>query len=413
MRTALLIAFVALLVCAPLAPCQDDSDGEYFSPEQLDNLLAPIALYPDPLLAQVLLAATFPDQIDEAARFVRANNNPDYVDSETWDVSVKAVAHYPTVLDMMADKLDWTTALGQAYVSQSTDVMTSVQRLREQARSAGNLVTTPQQEIRDADGYIEIWPAEPRYIYVPVYDPGIVYFRRSGFFVGAMISFGRGFTIGTWLNHDFDWRDRRVYYHGWERGGGWVVRSRPYVRVTNVYVNTGFRNVVINRTVVNRTVNYTNLNRYHGVHRDVNYNSVRVNNRTVIRNRVVVDRDRPGVENKVIQRNINVHDSRIDAYRGRELERRQVDRPEPNRPEFNRQQPPRPEVNRPEVRRPERQDNSTFGGNRGGFDTHAASQRGQTSRTEVQRPERTPKTAGPPANRGQKESDSRNRDRRR
>ncbi|MGA2436405.1 MAG: DUF3300 domain-containing protein, partial [Bryobacteraceae bacterium] len=119
-----------LTISMPLLRGQDGTDNGFFSPDQLDNLAAPVALYPDPLLAQVLLAATFPDQIDEAARFVRANPDPYAIDSQYWDVSVKAVAHYPTVLYMMADKLDWTTALGQAYANQSADVMASVQRLR-------------------------------------------------------------------------------------------------------------------------------------------------------------------------------------------------------------------------------------------------------------------------------------------
>ncbi|HUK13288.1 MAG TPA: DUF3300 domain-containing protein, partial [Thermoanaerobaculaceae bacterium] len=104
MRTILglpLLLSVALLAAPALA--QDEPDGELLAPDQLDNLLAPIALYPDPLLAQVLVAATFPDQVDEAARFVRADGNADDVDGQPWDVSVKAVAHYPEVLQMMAD----------------------------------------------------------------------------------------------------------------------------------------------------------------------------------------------------------------------------------------------------------------------------------------------------------------------
>jgi hypothetical protein len=135
----------------------------FFSSEQLENLMAPIALYPDPLLAQVLVAATFPDQIDEAARTMRAYNSRYDVDTTSWDVSVKAVAHYPSVLFMMADKIDWTTSVGQAYVSQSTEVMEAVQRLRRQARTYGNLVTTPQQQIVETDGYIYIYPAQPQF----------------------------------------------------------------------------------------------------------------------------------------------------------------------------------------------------------------------------------------------------------
>src|SRR5450759_4473535 len=197
---------LSLMVLAPPLLAQDDVGYEPFSPDQLDNLTAPIALYPDPLLAQVLVAATFPDQIDEASRFVRDNPNPNDVDDQPWDVSVKAVAHYPTVLEMMADKLDWTTSLGQAYVSQSTDVMESVQRLRSEARSAGNLYTTPEMEVVDSDGMIERCPAQPEYIYVPMYNPAFVFFYHAPLF------FHTRFFIGAWLNYDFDWRGHRVFY---------------------------------------------------------------------------------------------------------------------------------------------------------------------------------------------------------
>src|SRR6185437_9404119 len=188
MRKALAVSFVVSLICffymplsyaAPAPPAwqeqqsqQDqsqyqDEQGEYvpYSPEQLDNLLAPIALYPDPLLAQVLPAATFTDQIDDAARYVREYGQ-DGVDEQIWDVSVRAVAHYPEVLEMMDEKMDWTTAVGQAYVNQSTDVMESVQRLRRLAYDQGNLVTNPEWQIVNSDGYIQIWPASPQYIYV-------------------------------------------------------------------------------------------------------------------------------------------------------------------------------------------------------------------------------------------------------
>ena len=387
MRKAPFVLLILLLASVLPSWCQDDSNG-YFSPEQLDNLLAPIALYPDPLLAQVLVSATFPDQLDEASRFVRANNDPNYIDEEPWDVSVKAVAHYPTVLFMMADKLDWTTALGQAYVSQSTDVMTAVQRLRVEARDAGNLESSPQQEVREDGGYVEIWPAQPQYIYVPVYDPGMVYVRQGGYFAG--VSFGRGFFIGAWLNNDFDWRYHRVYYHGWEDGGGrgWIGRSRSYVHINNVYVSVNYRNVVINRTVVNRSVNYNTLDRYHSVHRDVHYDNVRGNNY----NRTVINNNRP--ENKIIDRNMNVNDQRIDTYRGHQPEgwRAQPNRPDVNRPQPNRQETFRPQVNQPQPNRPQvqapeaRRDNSAFGGNRGGFDPNAASQRGHESRNEAAKP---------------------------
>lgn len=268
-----------------LTAAPPQADQEYwevqFSAEQLENLVAPVALYPDPLLAQVLVAATFPDQIDAASNEIRSYGSGYNIDDAPWDVSVKAVAHYPTVLSMMSDKIDWTTALGQAYVSQSTDLMNAVQRLRRRARNAGNLVTTSQWQIVDTSGYLYIYPAQPEYIYVPVYDPAVVYVQRPSWYTAAIISFGAGLLIGAWLNNDCDWHNHRVYYHGWQYGYGyapppvWIQRSRPYVHTTNVYVNNRYRNVVVNRTVVNRDINYGSLNRYNTIHRDVDYSKVR------------------------------------------------------------------------------------------------------------------------------------------
>jgi hypothetical protein len=392
-RAAVLLVLLSL-ASVPGLQAQDDSQGAYFTPEQLDNLLAPIALYPDPLLAQVLTAATFPDQIDEAARFVRANSDPSYIDDQPWDVSVKAVAHYPDVVYRMAGDLDWTTALGQAYVSQSDDVMASVQRLRAEARSAGNLETTPQWEVVDSGGDIEIWPAQPQYIYVPFYDPAIVYFGHGGVY-GNVISFGAGFAIGAWLNCDFDWHGRRVYYTGWEHGGGWMARSRPFVHVTNVYVNNNYRNVAVNRTVVNRNVNYSGLNRYQSVHQQVNYGNVR-GGRTVVDNRTVVNNatvNRTTVNNKIIDRNIDVRDARIDAYRGRGTE------PQPNRTEAARPQPVEP-IHQAPAPQVQRQEHGAFSGNTGGFDERAASQRGQASRTQQYQPQPAARPSNPPPSGG-------------
>ncbi|MGC1907364.1 MAG: DUF3300 domain-containing protein, partial [Candidatus Acidiferrum sp.] len=305
-----------------------------FSPEQLDNLLSPIALYPDPLLAQVFVAATFPDQVEEAARYVRGNGQ-NGVDDQNWDVSVKAVAHYPTVIEMMADKIDWTTSLGQAYVNQSTDVSSSVQRLRHMARNAGNLQTTPQQEVLVNNDYIAIDPVQPQYIYVPVYDPAICYYRRP--YWGPAITFGVGFPIGSWLNLDFRWGYGGgyggVFYTGWHPwggwNGGWLARSRPVVRVNNYYINNRYTNITINHTVINRTVNVTNINRYNSIHRNVTYNNVRVNNVRANRvNNVRVNNvngrngnfqnNRPNnnVNNKMLNRNIDQNNSRYNDFRG-------------------------------------------------------------------------------------------------
>jgi hypothetical protein len=272
---------------------QQDQGPAYegFSPEQLDNLLSPIALYPDPLLAQLFVAATFPDQVEEAARYVRGSG-PNGVDYQNWDVSVRAIAHYPAVVEMMADKIDWTTSLGQAYVNQSTDVAASVQHLRHMARDVGNLASSQQEEVIEHDNYIAITPYQPEYIYVPVYDPAICYYRRP--YWGPAITFGVGFPIGAWLNLDFRWGYGGgwggVYYTGWRREGwggrggdcwncGWIGRSRGRVDINNnVYINNRYNNITVNRNVVNRTVNVNNINRYNAVHKNVNYNNVEVNN---------------------------------------------------------------------------------------------------------------------------------------
>jgi len=146
-----------------------------FSDAELDELFSPIALYPDPLLAQVVPAATFIDQLEQAQRVLNGSSDDNLIAQQDWDVSVKSVAHYPQVLKMMVDKHDWTTAVGQAYVYQSTDVGKSIQRLRAEAKSAGSLVTTSQQQVIVEGSTIKIVPAQPQVIYVPQYNPEVVY----------------------------------------------------------------------------------------------------------------------------------------------------------------------------------------------------------------------------------------------
>ncbi len=359
----LLAASLALVLTTLAPPARAQNPDEPFTPDQLDNLTAPIALYPDPLLAQVLVAATFPDQIDDASRFVRDDPNPGDVDDQDWDVSVKAVAHYPTVLEMMADKLDWTTALGQAYVSQSTDVMESIQRLRVEARSAGNLDSTPEMQVVDSGSGIELWPAQPEYIYVPVYNPALVFFYRAPLF------FRTRFLIGAWLNYDFDWREHRVFYHGWEGDrGGWIGRSRLHIHINDVYVNRNLRNVVINRPVIDRRVNYGALNRYDDVHRKANFDKFRTRERVapIVPNTPPPARREP-VNNKIIDRNINTRDPRLDQYRGHSTR-------------------PSPKVEAPSA--------PAFTPDRGGFDPRQASHRGEVSRAHAAPP---PTPAPPPA----------------
>jgi Protein of unknown function (DUF3300) len=278
----------------PPAPQQTYADAQVvlYSADQLDNLVAPVALYADPLLAQVLLASTFPDEVVAAAQYVRTNGT-NGIDDQYWDVSVKAVAHYPTVLNMMDTRIDWTTSLGQAYAQQSTDVMQSVQHMRQLAQAQGNLESTQQQQVVTDGGYLRIWPAQPQYIYVPVYDPDVIYFqpvfRHAGF--GSYFSFGIGYPIGAWLMYDWDWPAQRIIYTGWY-GGGWIARSRPYIRYTSVYVNAGYRHVRYDHDVIYRRPDYGHVRVYRGIgnHR-VDY----VNHMDHNAGRYAVPRDAHGV----------------------------------------------------------------------------------------------------------------------
>lgn len=219
-----------------------------FTAEELDELLAPIALYPDPLIAQILPAATFIDQIDEAARYVRQYGQSPLIDNQPWDVSVRSVAHYPDLLYMMDQKYEWTVSLGQAYVNQPQEVFESIQYLRGVAREKGNLISTAQQQVIVENELIRIVPAEPEVIYLPRYDPQRVYVESLPAY--GLITFGVGFTIGAWLNRDFDWRQQRIYYHGWQ-GGGWIDRSRRYVRPRqSPYTRTTYTVINVNPRVV-------------------------------------------------------------------------------------------------------------------------------------------------------------------
>jgi hypothetical protein len=228
---------------APLAPIR--------SAAELDRMLAPIALYPDPLLAQLLPAATLPAQVVLADRYLRESGDMNLVDAQPWDNSLKALARYPATLRMLDENLAWTTDLGQAFLNQPADVMDSVQRLRAEARAMGNLLSTPQQTVVVYDGIIEIVPAAPQVIYVPVYQPELVYVQPPPAPGRFYVSFGAGLVVGAWLNYDCDWHAHEVivWHHDHPRPADWWYHpanrpGRPTV-VNNV-------NVVNNTTVVNQ-----------------------------------------------------------------------------------------------------------------------------------------------------------------
>jgi Protein of unknown function (DUF3300) len=211
-------------------------------PGELDRLVDRIALYPDPLLSQVLAAATYSDQIPDAARWADQHHyltgqtlaNAIQEDHLPWDPSVQALLPFPSVLDMLASDMNWTRRLGDAFLTQQAEVMDAVQRERRRARDYGYL-RSGGGIVVGAGPYITILPANPAFIPVPYYDPGIVFFApRPGFFVGGAIRFGFGVTIGGffrpwgWGYNNFDWGRHVVIINNapWRRT--WVTR-REYM----------------------------------------------------------------------------------------------------------------------------------------------------------------------------------------
>ncbi len=240
---------------ASLAPPNafQEAAGANLSASQIDELVSPIALYPDALVAQIVAASTYPDQVVAANSWVKANSKLNsaelakQVDGQTWDPSVKALTQFPSVLDNMATNLSWTSALGDAAYNQQADVMASVQRLRKQAQAAGNLKSTSQQtvktETQEGQQVIVIQPANPQVVYVPTYNPTVVYgtpYSPPGYSTGALvatgiISFGVGMAIGASMNNSWG-------YNSWGCGwhGGTVNYNRNvYVSNSNVYRNGG------------------------------------------------------------------------------------------------------------------------------------------------------------------------------
>jgi hypothetical protein len=242
LSTVLTVALVVgWLPTAGLAQDQD-APPPSFSPDQLDKLVSRIALYPDPLLAQLLAAATFPDQIPDAAKWADEHHylTGDQLataiteDHLPWDPSVQAVLPFPSVLDTMASDMNWTTDLGNAFLAQQQDVMDAVQRMRQKAKDFGYLRSNGQVVVSGGP-YIEIEPVNAAFIPVPFYDPLVVYAApRPGFAVGAAIGFGFGVTIGTffrpwgWGYSRFDWRAHGFFVDNRPWGRTWANR-RVYV----------------------------------------------------------------------------------------------------------------------------------------------------------------------------------------
>jgi hypothetical protein len=222
-----------------------------FSQEQIEQMVAPIALYPDALLAQVLMSATYPLEIVQAARWVK--KNPDVkgealdtaLREQPWDPSVKTLAMFPSVLERMNENLDWTQDLGDAFLAQEQDVMDAVQRLRHEAQKTGALKDTPQQKVVVEKETIVVEPADPQTVYVPTYDPSAVYgqpppaapyyptvYQQPVYTTSttdSAVAFGAGALVGGLLTAAIMWDDDDDWdgYHVWHHGPGYWDNDWP------------------------------------------------------------------------------------------------------------------------------------------------------------------------------------------
>ncbi len=251
---ALGLAILLALPPVPQAQQATDVDVQPFKPEELEQIVAPLALYPDPLVAQVLMASTYPLEVIQAARFAKSNPNlkdaalDDQLKKQNWDDSVKSLVSFPQILDMMNDQVEWMQKLGDAFLGQQPETMHAIQRLRAKAQAAGNLKSNEQQTVivEQAEGepipapppgqpptppqqqtIIRIEPAKPQIIYVPTYNPTIVYgvwpypayppyyyyppvYPGGYFATTAAISFGVGFAVGAAMWGGCNWRRGNV-----------------------------------------------------------------------------------------------------------------------------------------------------------------------------------------------------------
>jgi len=228
MATVILAACVALPASFAQTPAEVPSGAPgtpqavyLLSPDQLSNLVAPIALYPDPLLSQVLAASTYPLEIVQADQWLAQNKNLqgtqliEAAKGQHWDPSVQALVAFPETLALLANDIRWTRDLGNAFLAQQADVMRAVQDLRARARDNGKLTTTPQQVVRmetqSGQSAIEIVPADPQVIYVPIYSPSYVWGPPAWGAYPAMwyppgYGWGYGFGAGYYMSS---------YYPGW------------------------------------------------------------------------------------------------------------------------------------------------------------------------------------------------------
>lgn len=223
------------------------------SVDQLQQLVAPIALYPDSLIAQILAASTYPNEIVEAQKWVADHKNLEGeklakdVDKQHWDPSVKALTQFPAVLGNMNQNLAWTSQLGDAYINQPQELNQAIQTMRQKAKQAGNLNTTPQQTVVTQGNTIVIQPAVPDIVYVPEYNPWLVYgypvpvwpgwYPWPGLYIGGPgIAFGLGFGVGFFAGFGWGWGH---WGYDWRGPGRVVFNHNTFISRSTTIVNRG------------------------------------------------------------------------------------------------------------------------------------------------------------------------------
>jgi len=259
-----------LSLLTPISAVAQDQDATKIPADQLDSLVAPIALYPDPLLSQVLVASTYPLEIVQLQQWLEKNKNlkdkalADAVKKQDWDPSVQSLAALPDVAKTLNENIKWTTDLGNAFLAQQSDVMDAVQRMRKKAQDSGNLKSSEQQKVEtkvvENKQVIVVQPSSPEVIYVPSYNPTVVYgapaypyppvsYPPPGYYAAGMaISFGVGMMMGA------AWGGGWGYNCGWGHGN-----NNVYINNSNNFVNNSNRNTNVNRNanVSNRSGNNT------------------------------------------------------------------------------------------------------------------------------------------------------------
>jgi Protein of unknown function (DUF3300) len=287
-------SLVAVLCVVSLAPGdaaayaqparQQDASAGQAAPmipnDQLDSLVAPIALYPDPLLSQVLVASTYPLEIIQLQQWIQKNSTlkgddlTNAVQKQDWDPSIQAMAVFPDLVKRLADDIKWTTDLGNAFLAQQSDVMDAVQRMRMKAQAAGNLKSNEQMNVEtkvvETKTVVVIQPANPQVVYVPTYNPVVVYGPPvymypyppiyypppSYYAAGAVFAFGVGVAVGSY------------YRGGWGYNSGWGHHNTVNININNNYISHYNRTNINN---VNRTnINNVNRNNINNVNRNGN-----------------------------------------------------------------------------------------------------------------------------------------------